>query len=216
MYAIAGTRDTFDFRVMAAVLAAGDGAVASGRCAAALFDLRRIRCDVPEVTVSGRKAPRLGGALDDVPVRKLASLGAVERVVTRALGLRVPGAVLLAELVEERRRGKKPWATGLEDELLEVFRVYGLPEPERQFELLLPNGGKAIFDAAYPELLLGFEADGDASHKGLLDHMRDEARDGRARLIGWTIKRYSTEDIRERPAGIADEVLRLRREAEAA
>lgn len=260
VYAVAGTRDTFDFRVMAAVLAAGDGAVASGRCAAALFDLRRIRCDVPEVTVSGRKAPRLGGfrshrrdvmtaadrttigvipvtapawtlldlaadgvepvrvggALDDVLVRKLASLGAVERVVTRALGLRVPGAVLLAGLVDERRQGKKPSATGLEDELLDVFRVYGLPEPERQFELLLPGGRKAIFDAAYPELLLGFEADGDASHKGLLDRMRDEARDGQARLVGWTTKRYSTEDIRERPGGIAEEVERLRREAKAA
>ena len=203
VYAVAGTRDTFDFRVMAAVLAAGDGAVASGRCAAALFDLRRIRCDVAEVTVSGRKAPRIGGfrshrrdvmtaadrtiiglipvtapawtlldlaadgveparvggALDDVLVRKLASLGAVERVVARALGLRVPGALMLAELVEERQRGKKPSATGLEDELLEVFRTYGLPEPERQVELRLPGGGKAIFDAAYPELLLGFEAD---------------------------------------------------------
>lgn len=260
VYAVAGTRDGFEFRVLAAVLAAGDGALASHRCAAALFDLRRLPCDVPEITVSGRNAPtvaglrchrrdvltapdrtkvgvipvtapawtlldlaaagvepvRVAGALDDVLVRKLASLGAVERVVTRAFGLRVPGAVLLAELVEERRQGKKPSATGLEDELLEVFRAFGLPEPERQFELRLPGGGKAIFDAAYPELLLGFEADGDASHKGLLDRMRDKVRDERAGLIGWTIKRYSTEDIRERPAGIADEVLRLRREAEAA
>ena len=46
--------------------------------------------------------------------------------------------------------------------------------------------------------------------------MRDDARDEQAGLIGWTIKRYSTEDIRERPAGIADEVLRLRRGTEAA
>ena len=46
--------------------------------------------------------------------------------------------------------------------------------------------------------------------------MRDEARDEQAGLIGWTTKRYSTEDIRERPGGIADEVFRLRREAEAA
>lgn len=260
VYAIAGTKDSFEFRIMAAVLAAGDGALASHRCAASLYGLRRIRCDAPEVTVSGRAAPRIegfqahrrdvitaldrsrigvipvtsppwtlldlaadgvervrvGGALDDVLVRKLASLGAVERVVTRALGLRVPGAVLLAELVDERRLGKKPSATGLEDELLEVFRAYGLPEPERQFELILPNGRMAIFDAAYPELLLGFEADGDASHKGLLDRMRDKARDQQAGLIGWTTKRYTTEDIRERPAGIADEVERLRREAKAA
>jgi len=260
VYAVAGTRDSFEFRVMGPVLAAGEGAVASGRCAAALFDLRRIRCDVPEVTVTGRKAPRIndfrshrrdvltaadrtrigvipvttpawtlldlaadgiermrvGGALDDVLVRKLASLRAVERVAVRALELHVPGARLLGELVEERRRGKRPSATGLEDELLEIFRKYGLPEPERQCELALPGGGKAIFDAAYPELLLGFEADGDASHKGLLDGMRDEARDEKCELLGWTVRRYSTEDIRERPAGVADEVMSLLRAAEAA
>ena len=260
IYAVAGSKDTFEFRVMAAVLAAGDGALASHRCAAGLYGLRRIRCEAPEVTVSGRAAPRidgfrahrrdvltafdrsrigmipvtspawtlldlagggmernrLGGALDDVLVRKLASLRAIERVVTRALGLHVPGTVLLAELVEERRQGRKPSETGLEDELLEVFRVHGLPEPERQFKIRLPGGGTAIFDAAYPELLLGFEADGDKWHKGLLDRMRDEARDEQCGLIGWTVRRYSTEDIRERPAGIADEVERLRREAKAA
>jgi hypothetical protein len=260
VYAVAGTRDSFEFRVMAAVLVAGEGALASHRCAAALFGLRRIRCDVPEVTVSGRAAPRIeglgahrrdlltaadrsrigvipvtspawtlldlaadglergrvGGALDDVLVRKLASLRAIERVVTRALRLHLPGAVLLAELVDERRRGVKPSATGLEDELLEIFRTYGLPEPEKQYELSLPGGGTAIFDAAYPELLLGFEADGDAFHKGLLDRMRDEARDEKCGLVGWTVRRYSTDDIRLRPVGIADEVLRLRRDADAA
>lgn len=159
---------------------------------------------------------RLGGALDDVLVRHLASLSTVERLLARFDGQRRPGARTLAELVAERRRGKKPSETGLEDELLEVFRAYGLPTPEQQFKLALPGGGTAVFDAAYPELLLGFEADGDRWHKGLLDRMRDEARDEQAGLIGWTIRRYGTEDIRERPAGIADEVFRLREIAEAA
>lgn len=259
VYALAGTRDTFEFRVMAAVLAAGDGAVASGRCAAALYGLRRIRCDLVEVTVSGRHAPRqvgfvahrrdlltpadrsrigqipvtapgwtlldlvakldpgrAGGALDDVLVRRLASLRAIERLLARVAGQRVPGAAVLGELVAERRAGKRPSETGLEDELLEVFRAYGLAEPARQFVLPLPGGGSARFDAAYPELHLGFEADGDAFHKGLLDRMRDEARDEQCRLLGWTVRRYSTEDIRERPAGIADEVGRLRLEGLAA
>jgi very-short-patch-repair endonuclease len=80
----------------------------------------------------------------------------------------------------------------------------------------LPGGGSARFDAAYPDLLLGFEADGAAFHQGLLDRMRDEARDEKCGRMGWTVRRYSTEDIRERPAGIADEVTRLRRGAEAA
>ena len=76
--------------------------------------------------------------------------------------------------------------------------------------------GTARFDAAYPELRLGFEADGDAWHKGLLGQMRDEARDEQCGLVGWMVRRYGTEDIGERPAGIADEVLRLRRIADAA
>jgi very-short-patch-repair endonuclease len=160
--------------------------------------------------------PRLEGALDDVLVRHLASLANLERLLGRFDGLRRPGVRALAELVEERRRGKRPSQTGLEDELLEVFRAYGLPTPERQFQIQLPNGGTAIFDAAYPDLLLGFEADGDRWHKGLLDRMRDEARDEQAGLIGWTTRRYATEDIRERPSGIADEVLRLRSAAKAA
>ena len=46
--------------------------------------------------------------------------------------------------------------------------------------------------------------------------MRDEARDEQCGLIGWTVRRYGTDDIRERPAGIADEVDRLRGNAEAA
>ena len=103
-----------------------------------------------------------------------------------------------------------PSESGLEDELLEVFRAYGRPEPVRQFVLILPGGGTARFDAAYPDRLLGFEADGDAFHKGLLDRMRDEARDEQCGQLGWTVRRYSTDDIRLRPAGIAEEVLRLR------
>lgn len=61
VYAVAGTKDNFEFRVLAAVLTAGDGALASHRCAAALFDLRRLLCDIPEVTVSGRNAARIAG-----------------------------------------------------------------------------------------------------------------------------------------------------------
>ena len=265
IYAVAGSADTFEFRVMAAVLAAGDGAVASHRCAAALYGLRRIRCDRPAITVVGRAAPelhgidrhrrdtltaadrarvgvipttapawtlldlaseldlsdeaeraRLGGAIDDVVVRRISSLGAIERLLERVSGGRVPGAAVLSELVADRRAGKRPTETGLEDELLEIFRVYGLPEPARQYILPLPGSGTARFDAAYPELLLGFEADGDAYHKGLLDQMRDEARDEACRLLGWTVRRYATDDIRLRPAGVADDVARLRAMARAA
>jgi Transcriptional regulator, AbiEi antitoxin len=204
VYAVTGCRDTFEFRVMAAV-----------------YGFRRIDCDRPAITVCRASLPqfkgvewhrratltarhrarvgaipvtspawtlldlagvfdvddpaqrsRLGGAIDDVLVRKLASLSSIERLLERFAGRRRPGIAVVRELVAERRDGKKPSETGLEDELLEIFRVYGLPEPVRQYVLRLPSGGTARFDAAYPELLLGFEADGDAHHTG---HAADPA-----------------------------------------
>ncbi len=161
VYALAGARIDFDFKVLAGVLAAGEGAVASHRTAGALFGLRRVTCHAVELTVPGRRAPKgkglvghrsdrleaadrtligvvpvttpartlldlagvldppgLGGVLDDVIIRKLASLGAIERQLARTTEERRSGARLLAELVLERRRGKKPSETGLEDELL--------------------------------------------------------------------------------------------------
>jgi hypothetical protein len=164
----------------------------------------------------GAERTRLGGALDDVLVRKLATIGSFERLLARVGHSRLPGAPVLSELLAQRTAGKKPSETGLEDELLEVFRVFALPDPVRQYVLPLPGGGTARFDAAYPELLLGFEADGDQHHKGLLDRMRDQGRDEKCELIGWTVRRYGTEDIRERPEGIAEEVIRLRAQALAA
>lgn len=53
-----------------------------------------------DLAAEGLDPTRVGGALDDVLVRKLASLGAVERMLGRALGLHRPGAVVLAGLVE--------------------------------------------------------------------------------------------------------------------
>ena len=144
------------------MLAAGDGAVASHRCAAALFGLRRIRCDRPAITVSD----------------------GIDRLLGRVAGSRMPGSAVLEALVAERRAGQKPSETGLEDELLEIFEAYGLPQPVRQYVLVLPGGG--------------------------------QARDESCGLIGWRVRRYATDDIRCRPEGVADDVMRVRAEALAA
>ncbi len=246
VYGFAGAPNTYQFRVMAGVLAAGDDAWASHRSAAVLFGLRRVTGDAVQVTVPGRRAPRIAavethrtevfrpgdrakidkipvtapariladlageldpfileGALDDVLVRKLATLSAIERQVKAS---RLPGAPLLRELVAERRNGKRPTESVLEDDLGALIKRYGLPEPERQYEI---EDGDIRFDCAYPDRRLDFEADGDEHHAGLLDQRRDAVRDARARALGWTVRRFSTEDIRKRPDAVAATVARL-------
>jgi very-short-patch-repair endonuclease len=249
VYGVTGARCDFEFEVAAACLAAGEGALASHRCAAALFGLRRVEPGPVELTVVGRRPPQihgvrchrtdlyepsdggtikgipvtatprtlldlagcvapetLAGALDDVLARHLATLGAIERLLRRPGVDKRPGASVLEKLVLARRRGLRPTETVLEDELLALLRRYGLPEPVRQYEIELPGGRKARFDAAYPDLGLALEADGDEYHAGLLDRQRDEARDERCRAQGWTVRRFSTDDIRLRPAAVASAI----------
>jgi very-short-patch-repair endonuclease len=252
VYGVAGARRDFEFNVMAACLAAGDGAVASHRCAAALFGLRRIEPGPVEVTVVGRRAPQihgvqchrsdlyepsdrgrikripvtatprtlldlagcvpreiLEGALDDVLARHLATLGAIERLLRRSGVDHRRGAPGLQELVQARRKGLRPTETVLEDELLALMRRSGLPEPVRQYEIELAGGKKARFDGAYPHIHLALEADGDEYHAGLLDRQRDGARDAKCQAQGWMVRRFSTDDIRSRPAEVAIEIARL-------
>lgn len=154
--------------------------------------------------LAGRLDPVvLEGALDDVLVRRLARLGTVER---RARGSRLVGARLLHELVEERKAGRAPAESVLEDELGALIRRHGLPEPVRQHRV---DGGRIRLDCAYPDRRLDLEADGDRYHAGLLDQRRDAARDRRVEALGWTVRRFSTDDIRRRPGDVAAEIDRL-------
>jgi very-short-patch-repair endonuclease len=245
VYLVGGGDPSFEQRVLAACWA-GRG-WASHRCAAALFRLRRIPPGRVEITVVGRRAPRLAGvivhetctlescekakigdipvtaptrilldvagtlpshivegALDDAIVRHLTTLGALERLLERAGGSGRPGSPFLAELVLARREGReRPTESELEDDLKALIRRFGLPEPVRQYPIELPGGGSARFDCAYPALRLALEADGDEHHKGLLDRRRDEARDRRCTEAGWTVRRFTTDDIRNRPHRMA-------------
>jgi very-short-patch-repair endonuclease len=59
VYRCAGAPETWHQHLLAACLAAGDGAVASFRAAAALWELPGFDADVLEITVPGRHNPRL-------------------------------------------------------------------------------------------------------------------------------------------------------------
>jgi very-short-patch-repair endonuclease len=154
--------------------------------------------------------PVLEGALDDALVRHLTTLAALERLLQRAGGSGRAGSALLADLVLARRQGReRPTESELEDDLKALIRRFGLPEPERQHPIDLRGGGTARFDCAYPALRLVLEADGDEHHAGLLDRQRDEVRDRRCAEVGWTVRRFSTDDIRRHPHRVAALIARL-------
>jgi very-short-patch-repair endonuclease len=122
----------------------------------------------------------------------------LERTLRRA-GDRHPGRPLFARLVAERVAGRRPTESELEDDLLAVLRRYGLPEPVPQY----PVGERRI-DFAYPDLVLGLEADSVSAHAAKEDVQRncDKAND----LLGWSILHFTWDDVHLRPAYVAERV----------
>jgi hypothetical protein len=238
VYRLRGAHVCFEQEVLAACLATGG--VASHRCAAYLWKLRKFERPVVEVLVVSGHAPTLGGvqvrrtgrldpsekthlgpiplttqartlldlvsvtpqlvegALDGALHRRKVTLRAIENVLERA-GRRHKHYRSLAPLVAERRAGRRPTESELEDDLLAVLRRYGLPEPVPQY----PYRGRRI-DFAYPELVLGVEANSVAAHAAKEDVQRnaEKAND----LLEWWILYFTYDDVHGAPTEVARRV----------
>jgi len=246
VYALRGSKASFERDLMAACLATGG--VASHRCAAYLWRFRKFERPVVEVLVAKGHAPTLDGvtvrrttrlhpgeltqigaipvtsrprtlldlvsvnpelvegALDGALHQRRISLRAMERVLDRA-GSHHPAHRVLAPLVAARVAGRRPTESELEDDLLAVLRRYGLPEPVPQY----PHSGRRI-DFAYPELMLGVEANSVAAHAAKEDVQRnaEKAND----LLEWWILYFTHDDVHGTPADVArrvEDALRRRR-----
>jgi hypothetical protein len=148
------------------------------------------------------------GALDGALHRRKVTLRAVEQVLERA-GKRHRGYRTLAPLVAERRAGRAPTESELEDDLLALIRRFGLPEPEPQY----PYRGRRI-DFAYPELVFGIEANSVQAHAAKEDVQRNaqKAND----LVEWWILYFTYDDVHGAPEEVArriEETIALRRAA---
>ena len=94
-----------------------------------------------------------------------------------------------------RVAGRRPTESELEDDLLAVIRRHGLPEPEPQY----PYRGRRI-DFAYPELLIGIEANSVQAHAAKEDIQRnaEKAND----LIDWWVLYFTHHDVHSTPARV--------------
>lgn len=75
----------------------------------------------------------------------------------------------------------------------------GLPEPVVQYEVFDGVGHLvARLDLAYPEHRLGLEYDGD-HHRERATFQRDAVRLNRLNLLGWTVLRFTADDVLRNP-----------------
>jgi len=169
------------------------------------------------------------------PIRTLVDLGAVERprCVERALDLALSrrlvtlaalhsaldlvarrgrrGAGILRSLLDERSGSDGLAESVLEARMLRLCRSQGLAEPVCQHPVL--KGGRLVgrIDFAYPGDLVAIEVDGYESHASLGAFRHDRSRQNELVEMGWTVLRFTWDDVVHHPARVARAVNAVRR-----
>lgn len=77
----------------------------------------------------------------------------------------------------------------------------------RQHLVAFPDGEVVALDWAFVAARLNIEFDGDETHGTRRGRARDLARDRTLRMLGWTVRRFSYDDVKRRPAWVASEIL---------
>jgi hypothetical protein len=120
-------------------------------------------------------------------------------------GRRVPAA---AELLASCDLVDLGCESNLEiDYYLGVELAHRLPTPTgRQQWISLRSGGRRRVDILYAEARLIIEIDGAHHRLDEATRRRDEAYDAALVAMGWTVRRFTRDDIRNRPAWVAAQV----------
>lgn len=91
----------------------------------------------------------------------------------------------------------------LEADFAQTIRLHGLPEPERQVRVVLPDGRVIYLDTLFRPFLVIAELDGRLGHSAAEDRFRDVDRDNAAALLGCLPLRLGSYDVVARPCTVA-------------
>jgi hypothetical protein len=129
----------------------------------------------------------------------------LERVLAMAEGLGgKAGLALLRQVCDEVDPEVE---SQLEDEAVPLLRRAGLGHAVRQLEVFDAEGRfVGRLDFAVEGLQLAIEIDGWAYHSSSEARSRDSRRDRRLVALGWTVLRFTAEDVRRRPEAMVAEL----------
>jgi predicted transcriptional regulator of viral defense system len=141
-------------------------------------------------------------ALDQSEILELFDLTALTDVIAR--NPTAPGAGTLRSTLAEHYPGSTPTRSELEERFLPIVRGAGLPLPELNVDVVLPDGGPAIkADALWRAQRLIVELDGRGTHGTRQAFERDRYRDQRAVVGGWRVIRFTWRQLTREAERIA-------------
>jgi very-short-patch-repair endonuclease len=147
---------------------------------------------------------RAGLALDDALRRDLTTLDALRVALPTRRGR--AGSAILRQLLDARDERDAVLESRLESSLLRLLRDHHLPLPIPQHRVTLAGELVARLDFAYPSHRLAIEADGYRWHGGRERWRKDVRRENRLKLMGWTLLRFSWEDVHDQPEAVAGSI----------
>ena len=117
-----------------------------------------------------------------------------------------PGTRVLRTILDARSPGYVAPESELERRLIALIADNYLPDPARQFspDWLAPTNGRV--DLAYPEAKLIIEGDSRRWHTMLNSFESDRLRDNAAHLAGWTILRFTWNEIVNGPERVVSDI----------
>ena len=137
--------------------------------------------------------------LDDCLFRGLAELGRIQARLEVLGGPGRPSTRTLRELLDVRGNQLAMPLTVLENKFLEVLRKGGLDEPENQVPVESDANKTWRLDFAYPHHKVLIEVDGRRFHAARRRQKNDMRRDNVMNVRGWTVLRFTWEDVVTEP-----------------
>ena len=158
------------------------------------------------VTTPGRTLADIGAVVPDTVVeRALESALRLKLLALRDLEASVvesqaKGASALRRVLSRRPAQAAPTESDAETIFAQIARECGLPDPRRQYTIILA-GKRFRIDFAWPEFRIAVEIDGASTHSLPGALRADLHRQNSIILDGWLVLRYTWDDLVQRPSG---------------
>jgi hypothetical protein len=148
---------------------------------------------------------KLTGAFDQCLLRRLVDDREMWLFLEESWTFGRRGIGRLRRAVMERTDGPGS-RSALELAMKRLLDTRGLPKPEREYRVTLPNGIRIHIDFAYPAAHLAVETDGYAWHSSRQAFERDRERDALLQSMGWRVLRFTWAQIKWRPDYVASTI----------
>jgi very-short-patch-repair endonuclease len=156
---------------------------------------------------------RVGLALDDLIGRRIVSASGVHAALEHLAARGRSGCGVLREILDHRSQAELRFGrTRLEALLSELCREAGIDDLEFQHPIVL-GGRKRRIDFALVHLRIAIEVDGYETHSRFDVFQDDRVRANELEVAGWTVLRFTWQQVTEQPGYVVSVIARAIRAA---